>query len=167
MRCQGPDAFCRKFRTFCKFCNFLGDRRRFARNIDMQSGPLYHQLSWDSHFFCFHVPLHHFLLATSLVANAAPFGMSQTLRDVLEPVYGRRPYRKRESGGRFGDIFEHPYGRALLRRVSTKVGVSRRMKRSIKQKMEEVLTPTEAVWLILNLQMPQSRCAFESMFESL
>ena len=45
-------------------------------------------------------------------------------------------------------FFKHPYGRALLRRVSTKIGVSRRMKRSIKPKMEEVLTPTEAVWLI-------------------
>ena len=63
-------------------------------------------------------------------------------------------------------FFEQPYGRALLRRVSTKVGVSRRMKRSMKQKMEEVLTPKEAVWLILKLQMPESMCAFESMFES-
>ena len=33
--------------------------------------------------------------------------------------------------------------------------------------MAEVLNPTEAVWLILKLQMPKSRCAFESMFESL
>ena len=64
-------------------------------------------------------------------------------------------------------FFKHPYGRALLRPVSTKVGVSRRMKRSIKQKIEEVLTPGEAVWLISNLPMPKSRCAFESMFESL
>ena len=64
-------------------------------------------------------------------------------------------------------LFKHPYGRALLRRVSTEVGVSRRMKRSIKQKMEEVLTPTEAVWLILELQKPKSGCAFESVFESL
>ena len=39
-RRKGPVAFCRKFRTFCKFCNFLGDRRRFARDIDMQSRPL-------------------------------------------------------------------------------------------------------------------------------
>ena len=61
--------------------------------------------------------------------------------------------------------FKHLYGRALLRRVSTKVGVSRRMKRSIKQEMEEVLTPMEAVWLILKLQMPESRSAFESVFE--
>ena len=64
-------------------------------------------------------------------------------------------------------FFEHLYGRALLGRVSTKVGVSRRMKRSIKHNLEEVLTPTEAVWLILKLQMPKSRCAFEPMFESL
>ena len=64
-------------------------------------------------------------------------------------------------------FFKHPYGRALLRRVSTKVGLSHRMNRSIKQKMEEVFTPTEAVWLILKLQMPKSRCASESMFESL
>ena len=64
-------------------------------------------------------------------------------------------------------FFKHPYGRALFRRVSTEVGVSRLMKRSIKQKLEEVLTPTEAVWLILKLQMPKSRCAFESVFESL
>ena len=64
-------------------------------------------------------------------------------------------------------FFKHLYGPALLRRVSTKVGVSRRMKRSIKQEMEEMLTPTEAVWLILKLQMPKLRCAFESMFESL
>ena len=64
-------------------------------------------------------------------------------------------------------FFYHPYRRALLRRVSTKVGVSRQMKRSIKQKKEEVLTPTEAVWLILKLQMPKWRCAFESAFESM
>ena len=64
-------------------------------------------------------------------------------------------------------FFKHPYGRTLLRRVSTKVGVSRQMGRRIKQKMEELLTPTEAVWLILKLQMPKSRCAFESMSESL
>ena len=64
-------------------------------------------------------------------------------------------------------FFKHPYSRALLHRVSTKVGVSCRMKRRIKQKAEEVLTQTEAVWLILKLQMPKSRCAFESMFESL
>ena len=73
-----------------------------------------------------------------------------------------------ENLGAFLVIFyKHPYGRALLRRVSTKVGVSCRMKRSIKQEMEKVLTPTEAVWLILKLQMPKSRCAFESIFESL
>ena len=64
-------------------------------------------------------------------------------------------------------FFQRPYGRAMLRRVSTKVGVSRRMKRSIRQKMEEVLTPTEAVWLILKLQMPKSRFALESVFESM
>ena len=64
-------------------------------------------------------------------------------------------------------FFKHPYGRALLSRVSKKVSVSRRIKRSIKQKMEEVLTPTEAIWLILKLQMPKSRCAFESVFESM
>ena len=64
-------------------------------------------------------------------------------------------------------FFKHPYGRAFLRRVSTKVGVSRRMRRSIGQKMEEVLTQTEAVWLILKLQMPISSCAFESVFESM
>ena len=93
--------------------------------------------------------------------------MSQTLRDALEPVYGRRPYRNENLEADLVTFFKHLYGRALLRRVSTKVGVSRRMKRSIKQKMEEVLTPTEAVWLILKLQMPQLRCAFESMFESL
>ena len=33
--------------------------------------------------------------------------------------------------------------------------------------MEEVLTPPEAVWWLLKLQMPKSRCAFEAMFESL
>ena len=64
-------------------------------------------------------------------------------------------------------FFKHPYGRALLCRVSTKVGVSCWMKRSIKEKMEDVLTPTEAVCLILKLQMPKSRCAFESVFESM
>ena len=53
------------------------------------------------------------------------------------------------------------------RYLPTYLGVSRWMKRSIKQKMEEVLTPTEAVWLILKLQMPKSRCAFEFVFESL
>ena len=62
---------------------------------------------------------------------------------------------------------KHPYDRALLHRVSTKVGVSRRMKRSIKQKMEEVWTRTEALWLILKFEMPKSRCAFESVFESM
>ena len=71
--------------------------------------------------------------------------MSQTLRDALEPVYGRRPYRNENLEADLVTFFKHPYGRALLRQVSTKVGVSRRMKRSIKQKMEEVLTPTEAV----------------------
>ena len=42
VRRKGPVTFRRKFRTLCKFCNFLGDRRRFARNIyvHMQSGPL-------------------------------------------------------------------------------------------------------------------------------
>ena len=90
--------------------------------------------------------------------------MSQTLRDALEPVYGRRPYRKKNLEADLVTFFKHPYGRALLRRVSTKVGVSRRMKRSIKQKMEEVLTPTEPVWLILKLQLPKSRCAFKSVF---
>ena len=42
VRCQGAVTFCRKIRTFCKFCNLLGDRRRFARNIyvHMQLGPL-------------------------------------------------------------------------------------------------------------------------------
>ena len=40
MRRQGPVAFCCKIRTFCKCCRFLGDRRRFAHNIDMQSGLL-------------------------------------------------------------------------------------------------------------------------------
>ena len=64
-------------------------------------------------------------------------------------------------------FFQDPYGRAMLRRVSTKVGVSRRMKRSIKEEMEGVLTATEAVWLILKLQMPESRCAFKSVFESI
>ena len=64
-------------------------------------------------------------------------------------------------------FFKHTYGRALSRRVSTKVGVSCRMERSIKQKMEDVWTPTEAVWLILKLQMPKSRCAFQSVFESM
>ena len=93
--------------------------------------------------------------------------MSQTLRDALEPVYGRRPYRNENLEADFVTFLKHPYGRALLRRVSMKVAVSRRMKGSIKQKMEEVLTPTEAVWLILKLQMPRSGCAFESMFESL
>ena len=33
--------------------------------------------------------------------------------------------------------------------------------------MEEVLTPKEAVCLILKLQMPKLRSAFESMFQSL
>ena len=93
--------------------------------------------------------------------------MSQTLRDALEPVYGRRPYQNENLEADLVTFLKNPYGRALLRRVSTKFGVSRQMKRSIKQKMEEVLTPTEAVWLILKLQMPKSRCAFESMFESL
>ena len=93
--------------------------------------------------------------------------MSRTLRDALEPVYGRRPYQNKNLAADLVTFLKHPYGRALLRRVSTTVGVSRRMKRSIKQKMEEVLTPTEAVWLILKLQMPKSRCAFESMFGSL
>ena len=93
--------------------------------------------------------------------------MSQTLRDALEPVYRRRPYRNENLGADSVTFFKHPYSRALLRRVSTKVGVSRRMKRSIKQKMEEVVTPTEAVWLVFKLQMPKSRCAFESVFESL
>ena len=79
--------------------------------------------------------------------------MSQTLRDTLEPVYGRRPYRNENLEADLVTFFEHPHGRALLRRVSTKVGVSRRMKRSIEQKMEEVLTQTEAVWLIFKLQM--------------
>ena len=92
--------------------------------------------------------------------------MSQTLRDALEPVYGHRPYRNENLEADLVTFFEHPYGRALLRQVSTKVGVSCRMRRSIKQKMEEVLTRTGAVWLILKLQMPKSRCAFESMFES-
>ena len=91
--------------------------------------------------------------------------MSQTLRGALEPVYGRRPYQNENLHADLVTFFKHQYGRALLRRVSTKVGVSCRMKRSIKQNMEEVLTPTEAVWLILKLQMPKSRCAFESMFE--
>ena len=81
--------------------------------------------------------------------------MSETLRDALEPVYGRRPYRNENLEANLVTFFKHPYGRALLPRPSTKVGVSRRMKRSIKQKMEEVLTPTEAVWLILRLQMPK------------
>ena len=72
--------------------------------------------------------------------------MSQTLRDALEPVYGRRPYRNENLEADLVTFFKHPYGRALLCRVSTKVGVSRRMKRSMKQKKEEVLTPTEAVW---------------------
>ena len=91
--------------------------------------------------------------------------MSQTLRDALEPLYGRRPYRNENLEADSVTFFKHPSGRALLRRMSRKVGVSRRMKSSIKQKMEEVLTPTEAVWLILKLQMPKSRCAFESVFE--
>ena len=91
--------------------------------------------------------------------------MSQTLRDALEPVYGRCPYRNEKLGADLVTFFKHLYCRALLRRVSTKVGVSRRMKRSIKQKGEEVLTPTEAVRLILKLQMPESRCAFESVSE--
>ena len=64
-------------------------------------------------------------------------------------------------------FFKHPYGRALLPRLSTKVGVSCRMKRSIKPKMEGVLTQTEAVWFILKLQMPKSRCVFEFVFESM
>ena len=89
------------------------------------------------------------------------------LRDALEPVYGRRPYLNENLGADLVTFFQHPYGHAMLRRVSTKVGVSCRMKRSIKQKMEEVLTPTEAVWLILKLQMPKSRCVFESVFESM
>ena len=93
--------------------------------------------------------------------------MSQTLRDALEPVYGRRPFRNENLEANLVTFFKHRYGRALLRRLSTKVGVSRRIKRSIKQKMEEVLTPTEGVWLILKLQMPKSRCAFESVFESM
>ena len=93
--------------------------------------------------------------------------MSQTLRDTLEPVYGRRPYQNENLEANLVTFFKHPYGRALLRRVSPKVGVPRRMKRSIKQKIEQVLTPTEAVWLNFKLQMPKSRCAFESMFESL
>ena len=93
--------------------------------------------------------------------------MSQTLRDALEPVYGRRPYRDENPEADLVTFFQHPYGRALLRRVSTKVGVSRRMRRSIKQKVEEMLTPTEAVWLILKLPMPKSGGAFESVFESL
>ena len=93
--------------------------------------------------------------------------MSQTLRDALEPVYGRRPYRNETLEADLVTFFKHLYGRALLRRVSTKVGVFRCMKRSMKQKMEEVLTPTEAVWLILKLQMPKSRCAFESVLESM
>ena len=71
--------------------------------------------------------------------------MSQTLRDALEPVYGRRPYRKKNLEANLVAFFEHPYGRALLRRVSTKVAVSCLMKRSIKQKMEEVMTPAEGV----------------------
>ena len=75
--------------------------------------------------------------------------MSQTLRDTLEPVYGRRSYRNENLEADLVTFFKHPYGRALLRRSSTKVGVSRRMTRSMKQKMEEVLTPTEAVWLFL------------------
>ena len=93
--------------------------------------------------------------------------MSQTLRDALEPVYGRRPNRNAIVEADLVAFFKHAYVRALLRRVSTKVGVSLRMKRSIKQKMEEVLTPTEAVRLILKLQMPHSRCAFECVFESM
>ena len=91
--------------------------------------------------------------------------MSQTLRNTLELVYGRRPYRNDNLEANLLTFFRHPSGRALLRRVSKKVGVSRRMKRSIRKKMEEVLTPTEAVWLILKLQMHKSRCACESMFE--
>ena len=93
--------------------------------------------------------------------------MFQTLRDALEPLYGRRQYRNENLEADLVTFFKHPYGRALLRRVSTKVGVSRRMKRSIKQRLEEVLTPTQAVWLISKLQMPKSRCAFESVFESM
>ena len=93
--------------------------------------------------------------------------MSQTLRDALEPVYGRRPYWNENLEADLVTFFKHPFGRAMLRRVSTKVGVSRRMKRSIKQKIEEVSTSTEAVWLILKLQMHKSRCAFESVFESM
>ena len=93
--------------------------------------------------------------------------MSEKLRDALEPVYGRRPNRNENLEADLVTFVKHPYGRALLRRVSTKAGVSRQMIRSIKQKMQEVLTPTEAVWLFLKLQMPQSRCAFESVFESL
>ena len=93
--------------------------------------------------------------------------MSQTLRHALEPVYGRRPYRNENLEADLVTFFKHLYGRALLRRVSTKVGVSHRMMRSIKQEMEEVLTPTEAVWLILELQMPKSRCPLDSVFESM
>ena len=93
--------------------------------------------------------------------------MSQTPGDALKPVYGRRPYRNQNLESSLVTFLKHPYGRALLHRVSTKVRVSRRMKRSIKQKMEEVLTPTEAIWLILKVQMPKSGCPFESMFESL
>ena len=93
--------------------------------------------------------------------------MSETLRDALEPVYGRRTYQNENLEADLVTFFKHPYGRAFLRRMSTKVGVYRRMKRSIKQKIEEVLTPTEAVWLILKMQMAKSRCAFESVSESM
>ena len=91
----------------------------------------------------------------------------KTPRDALEPVYGRRPYGNENLGANLVTFFEQPYGRALLRRVSTKVGVSRQMKRSIKRKIEEVVTPTMDVWSILKVQMPKSRCVFESVFESM
>ena len=68
--------------------------------------------------------------------NVQAFGMAQRLKDASQTVYGRHLYRNKDLEADLLHFFKHPYGRAMFHRLPKKVGVSRRMKRKMKKRMQ-------------------------------
>ena len=153
MRCQGPVALC------CKFRNFLQVLQSFRRPQTICTQHLHAirttlepvLLGFSSFWFprsssAFHI-------GNCPCCKCSAFWHVPNAKGHVRTELRAPPILERESGGQFGGSFQTPVWPCL---VTPGVNESRCFPSD--EEEHQLLTPTEAVWLILKLQMRLNPC---------